>query len=562
MPLRSSPDDMPAPTSSPRHSDRPRVPTLQQALGIGPSAPPPPRSRVSSPGFVAAESPLKDDVFDRPTTPPPSGFAGDEMEDDFGANDHTHDMAAEPTVASSWKPLGWQNPDPPAVHDVGAEKTKIRDWAPSEDVPLDAPAAPAIESLALAEARRELDSNSEEPRSKQDNSPEANSIAPPTAQKKSASVYVMKSEAVDDLGAPEPRPSRAPVTHVDHAKSRVKNVDPRREDRSSLPPEIVRGSESILPPMFNTNEAETRSDDATGNVIVDMGDAVTQLAKELMRQGPEDEGAILQALMRHGEAPLPVLAQAFPGPLWFSRHSVYRKLPRGRDVSAVARALYAYRERSVPYVASLLESNIPDRRFYAAMLAGDLSHQGLVTALMVRVFDDDDGVRALALELLPRCRGFPEVFAEGLALIRRALRVRSKDPFRRLLAVYACGVLRDVESVPDLIDALDEARELKDNEFLRTVQRALVEITAEDLGQHPKKWFDWWEKNKSRDRVEWLIDGLAHSEEWLRGLAFEELKSTTQQYFGYQPNAPRKEREVAAQKYRKWFEENAGARPA
>ena len=56
------------------------------------------------------------------------------------------------------------------------------------------------------------------------------------------------------------------------------------------------------------------------------------------------------------------------------------------------------------------------------------------------------------------------------------------------------------------------------------------------------------------NRVEWLIEALLHAEESVRTLAGEELKLLTQQYFGYHPALPRKDRELAQRKYREWWE--------
>jgi hypothetical protein len=59
--------------------------------------------------------------------------------------------------------------------------------------------------------------------------------------------------------------------------------------------------------------------------------------------------------------------------------------------------------------------------------------------------------------------------------------------------------------------------------------------------------------------VEWLIDSLMHSDERLRRRAGDELKHLTQEYFGYDPSGPKKEREAVQHKYRAWWQ-NIGFR--
>jgi hypothetical protein len=58
----------------------------------------------------------------------------------------------------------------------------------------------------------------------------------------------------------------------------------------------------------------------------------------------------------------------------------------------------------------------------------------------------------------------------------------------------------------------------------------------------------------ARHRIEWLIDALTHADEVIRTRAGEELKQLTQQYFGFHPGTTRREREVAQEKYRRWWQ--------
>ena len=75
------------------------------------------------------------------------------------------------------------------------------------------------------------------------------------------------------------------------------------------------------------------------SIIIEVDENVEALVSELRRVGPDDEMNTVRAVMALGEIALPVLVRDFPGPLWFDRHRPHRRLPRGRDVSAIARTL-------------------------------------------------------------------------------------------------------------------------------------------------------------------------------------------------------------------------------
>jgi hypothetical protein len=55
--------------------------------------------------------------------------------------------------------------------------------------------------------------------------------------------------------------------------------------------------------------------------------------------------------------------------------------------------------------------------------------------------------------------------------------------------------------------------------------------------------------------VQWLIDALMHSDPRLRRRASDELKHLTQEYFGYHPTLPRRDRDRARNKYLTWWQQ-------
>jgi hypothetical protein len=119
----------------------------------------------------------------------------------------------------------------------------------------------------------------------------------------------------------------------------------------------------------------------------------------------------------------------------------------------------------------------------------------------------------------------------------------------RLAAIDAIGVLRDAASVPTLIELSAHT----DRQISVPALRALAAITCQDFGKATKKWRAWYESNAYRHRVEWLIDGLMHSDQNLRAAAGLELQKLTQVYYGYVAAASKRERELAQKRYWDWW---------
>jgi hypothetical protein len=284
------------------------------------------------------------------------------------------------------------------------------------------------------------------------------------------------------------------------------------------------------------------------SVIVDVGDEVEGIVAGMRNAGPEDEMAILP-LLAVGEAALPALAREFPGRLWLDRATPHARAPAGRDISAIARAFVAFGRRSVPYLIPLLENEDADIRYYATALASEFVHPDLVRPVGSRIFDSDEAVRSnayRALSVLYACE------VEFMLLIER-LRASARDERdleSQVASVDALGRLRDADSFELLVSLLDRS----ETSLLRAAHASLVRLSCQDFGVSIKKWRGWFDKNAERHRVEWLIDSLMHSDERLRRRAIDELKHLTQEYFGYDAEQSKKDREAAQQQYRAWWQ--------
>jgi len=87
-------------------------------------------------------------------------------------------------------------------------------------------------------------------------------------------------------------------------------------------------------------------------------------------------------------------------------------------------------------------------------------------------------------------------------------------------------------------------------------RKALISLTAQDFGPSEKKWRKWWETAYRRHRIEWLIDGLGHKEDSVREGAINDLRRLTGEYFGYHHDLPKREREIAAERWANWWRDS------
>lgn len=350
--------------------------------------------------------------------------------------------------------------------------------------------------------------------------------------------------------------SRPPA--LESHKSPTERFDARREDQEQTPvaERVKVTANTSLPPDAQTSSSSPRKNTPLPNepsIIIDLGGKVDDFVRELVESSPEEVAVLTSAVLQFGDAGLPMLADLFPGPVWFARTQVFRRLPHGHEVSGAAYGLIAFGEKAVPYVASILDGFDPDHRFYAVLVAAELPYAGLLDSLVARLKDVDPGVRDAVALALRRFRHLPEM-PQATGKIR-AIAASKENTSIRVVAIRALAELRDAESVRLLSELLGEEREVA-----AQAHDALVAITRQDFGDSRRKWETWYDENKKSHRIEWLIDSLMHSEEKLRAAAADELKHATQAYFGYHPQASKKERERAQTKYREWWKQEGRAR--
>jgi HEAT repeat protein len=159
------------------------------------------------------------------------------------------------------------------------------------------------------------------------------------------------------------------------------------------------------------------------------------------------------------------------------------------------------------------------------------------------VLDPDPGVASAAREALvshkaePAVRPLPE-------RLRRALLSGVGD--RPVLAARALGALRDVDSIPILIQALEGGA-------AEAAADALAAITLQRLGNSPQKWLRWWKENRGHSRAEWLFAALTSGDLDARVAASGELRSAGEPPVRYSPDMPAAELDAAARAWWIWW---------
>ncbi|PID38236.1 MAG: hypothetical protein CSB49_06605, partial [Proteobacteria bacterium] len=291
------------------------------------------------------------------------------------------------------------------------------------------------------------------------------------------------------------------------------------------------------------------SDTEVRNVIVDFDTEIADRSvDELLGDldgGQGNAADILAELRRRGRSGIDKILNRFPGELRFDR-SKTRELPLVSECSTILRVLMHIGRAVIPGLAPLLAHGDDDVRFYATYLLSELTFPESVALLAERLHDSDPAVRHAAAYGLRRCKElsqYPEILQE----LREDL--GHPQPRPRRAAMEALAALGDVVATPSLIAQLRD----EEQEVAEAARRALVLLTKQDCGTGPSAWRSWWDQNRQRHRIEWLIDGLIHENNDICESAWFELKELTGVGFGYDRDLSLDQRQEIRRRYMLWW---------
>lgn len=263
---------------------------------------------------------------------------------------------------------------------------------------------------------------------------------------------------------------------------------------------------------------------------------------------------IVDEVLKQGARVVPPLVARLPGPLAVSRAAILSGETRPQAAGPLFRALVALKRAAAPTLVEASRSPDATKRFYVTFLFADFAYPEIVEALAQRLFDPVDDVRAAA-RLAAKLIG-PErkVMRPLVETVDQALSDPLATTARRTMAVQALGELRIGAGVPALIAALEE------NGPIVGIGPALVAITCRDFGDDVTAWRAFWEKNRGRHRVEWLVDALLEDDAKLRERAAEDLRAISPRWgLSRVGVAPRSEREDLRARYLQWWRESGHA---
>ena len=249
-------------------------------------------------------------------------------------------------------------------------------------------------------------------------------------------------------------------------------------------------------------------------------------------------------LIAYGPQAAKMAVARMPGPIRIDRHGYRGVTPPLADHGPLLALISRFGEVVAPALERRLGENNADVRYYATLALGELGGAGRLPYVAARLFDRDGTVRKVAVDAIERHPSSPQRTA-----IVESLRgeLPGPDLDRQWMAAEALGVLGDAASVPRLIELVKHA----DVVVQTAARRALAHITKQDYGTSRWRWRGWWERHKNESRTDWLFEGLAHSDDEIRAAAAEELKRFYPDSFGYNWDAPKREREDAR---KRWLE--------
>ncbi len=268
-----------------------------------------------------------------------------------------------------------------------------------------------------------------------------------------------------------------------------------------------------------------------------------------LERGDEHAQMSGEALVAIGDRAAAALVARLPGPLRLDRHTLRGATPplgeHGPLLAVLARMGRAARD---PLVERLGDPSL-EVRYYATLALGELKSPDVVTPLGSRLYDPDAAVRRAAVDALAHFGDSPQ-----LRRLHEQLRgdLPGPDNVRQRYAAEAVGALKDVESVPRLVELV------KHSEFavVSAARKSLVEITKQDFGTSRWRWRSWWERHRDEPRVEWMLESLGHAEPEVRHSAAEELRGLSRDSFGYAFDLPKREREDARKRWVEWWREH------
>ncbi|GAB4303543.1 MAG: hypothetical protein Kow0090_19130 [Myxococcota bacterium] len=351
---------------------------------------------------------------------------------------------------------------------------------------------------------------------------------------------------------PPAQPPQEPLAVGGQPKIPEKEAEPARKAEElihrpqSFPTPAPTPSEPLRLAVPSLEKPE-KKDEASAEKL--SPEQVSQLIIEILRQPEAHLTPSYKKIIKNFKAALPIIIDLFPGPLVIDPYTqdLY-EIPNVEEHGIVLRMLVDIGKPAILHILPLLTSPDVTIRRYAVYLFSKIYSPHILPDITQRLFDRDPKTRILASEVLKKYRWKPE-FAAVIKILENALSAEHPEKVR--VAAINLGRFRAEETIENLVEMLDNERE----PIREAAAEALREICKQDFGINKGRWKKWHKQNADKPRVAWLIEGLFHKNEDIRFTSNEELLEITKRDFGFYYSAPKKERDIAAKKWKEWYEE-------
>jgi hypothetical protein len=344
---------------------------------------------------------------------------------------------------------------------------------------------------------------------------------------------------------PRPLPPNIGATN----KSPVRVPPGRNAGAESSTPSTLAGPP--LPPTVQARRFVGSSSQTNADVAAQRAEreTVALLQRFVDSNGADDDAG--QAIVLMGERAVSAIMARFPGPLAPGVERDSLALPPASSCGPLLALLVAIGNNAVLQVAQRATSIISEDRFWAAHVLSEIPCVESAEVVGTMLFDDDLSVRRSARRATAQLvASVPEAAAVVAPMLEQAIRGPADRPAKRFVAIEALGELAIPATIPALIALLSDPGQ----DIAEAVHRTLVQITCQDFGRDARRWFDWFDANAGRHRVEWVIDALMHESGELRRIAADALLPVVGNDLGYDPYESREERASAHVRYLLWWE--------
>ncbi len=373
-------------------------------------------------------------------------------------------------------------------------------------------------------------------------------------------IPAIEDSSADDESAPDA------TSWLDEVEDSQASLDSSSSPGSTMQMDSEAARTQTFGALIDDMESESKKAEGKHDELQDRPSTIPVDALEEIESGPmaieieesmkllnsrdkEKAFAAAEHLAVAGAPVIESLKPLFPGKIFVDRYQfTVETMPPVNEHGPVLETLVRIGQPSIEVVSEYLDASSLERRFYATYLLTELSLDGLLDKLCNRLFDRDQQTRTVAQRLVHAHR-YLDDFQEKIVEPLRAILEDSEEDFRIEIAANNLRRLRDIKSIPALIDALQtDSKHVRD-----TIHQALRQITLQPLAPSPSEWRRWWFDASDQSRWEWLVEAMNSDDEDLRHTAFDEIQQIPGLELNYHPDQPPKLRTRAQQELRNFL---------